>query len=182
MEGNSRVKCEPLRRARIWLGVAAGVASFRRRCLVVSRQIFINQFLPVFVIDPAVNPHFWLYIGEYPLDSVVCFRYYPVLVRLECPKPSHISFETQVGAPKARPHIRRGLQSFVMNPLFQDITIFGMPCTQFGLEFGSTHMRDAIYEFQQLDRCLYLRAFSKITPYSRLDTVCNWFIISSQRK
>lgn len=64
--------------------------------LIVSFEIFIYEFISVFLADPPMNPNLGFQIREYALNGIVgiwkpCFR-----MVIEVPKQWHVSFYAQI--------------------------------------------------------------------------------------
>ena len=131
---------------------------------IMSSDVFVQQFLPVFFADSTMNPDFCLEVGEEPLKSVVGVRETGLRMVVESPQKRHIALDAQICAPQPRTHVRRypALDSPIMNPLVDHIPVLVVPLVECPDETLLVCRRNAVHQHQQFPGGLYLRVLSEI--------------------
>ena len=96
----SSAQCLNFSRRRSYIPAAVPVS-------IMSSDVFVQQFLPVFFADSTMNPDLCLEVGEEPLKSVVGVRETGLRMVVESPQKRHITLDAQICASQSGMHVRR---------------------------------------------------------------------------
>lgn len=140
----SSAQCLIFSRRRSYIPAAVPVS-------IMSSDVFVQEFLPVFFADPAMNPDLCLEVGEEPLKGVVCVGKPCLRMVVESPQERHIALDAQVCAAQSRAHVRRRfpLDSPVMNPLVYHVPVLVVPLAKCPDETLLVGRSNAVHQLQQ---------------------------------
>ena len=71
----------------------------------MSHQVFVDEFLALFLLDAAVNPQLGLQVREDALQTVVCVWQAQLRMVVESPQQRHVALDAHR---QALPHPRAG--------------------------------------------------------------------------
>ena len=153
----SSAQCLNFSRRRSYIPAAVPVS-------IMSSDVFVQQFLPVFFADSTMNPDLCLEVGEEPLKSVVGVRETGLRMVVESPQKRHITLDAQICASQSGMHVRRcpALDSPVMNPLVDHIPVLVVPLAECPDETLLVCRRNSVHQPQQLPGGLYLWVLREI--------------------